>query len=43
MRPKAVQRGSDTNYLRLGSVQFDIDAQKFYNIFTDLITKSPQK
>ena len=30
-------------YLRLASVQFDIDAQKFYNIFTDLMTKSLQK
>src|SRR5246127_580615 len=30
-------------YLRLANVQFDIDAEKFYKIFVDLITRPPRK
>ena len=28
-------------YLRLANVQFDIDAQKFYKLYTDLMTRLP--
>jgi hypothetical protein len=28
-------------YLRLANVQFDIDAEKFYAIFADLMTRPP--
>jgi inosine-uridine nucleoside N-ribohydrolase len=30
-------------YLRLANVQFDIDAEKFYKIFTDLMTRPPRQ
>jgi purine nucleosidase len=30
-------------YLRLANVQFDIDAEKFYKIFVDLMTRPPRK
>jgi len=30
-------------YLRLASVQFDIDAPKFYQLYIDLMTRAPQK
>ena len=30
-------------YLRLANVQFDIDAEKFYKIFVDLMTRSPRQ
>ncbi|HTQ96590.1 MAG TPA: hypothetical protein VMH89_07285, partial [Candidatus Acidoferrum sp.] len=30
-------------YLRLANVQFDIDAEKFYKIYVDLMTRPPQK
>jgi purine nucleosidase len=30
-------------YLRLANVQFDIDAEKFYRIYIDLMTRPPQK
>ena len=29
-------------YLRLANVQFDIDAEKFYKLYVDLMTKPPQ-
>jgi len=38
--------GSQTNappYLRVANVQFDIDADKFYKIYIDLMTRSPQR
>ncbi|HXY50817.1 MAG TPA: nucleoside hydrolase [Terriglobales bacterium] len=30
-------------YLRLATVQFDIDAPKFYKLYIDLMTRTPQK
>jgi purine nucleosidase len=30
-------------YLRLANVQFDIDAEKFYKIYVDLMTRPPRK
>ena len=30
-------------YLRLANVQFDIDTDKFYKLFIDLMTRPPQK
>jgi len=30
-------------YLRLANVQFDIDAQKFYKLYIDLMTRPPRK
>jgi inosine-uridine nucleoside N-ribohydrolase len=30
-------------YERLANVQFDIDAEKFYKIYTDLMTRPPGK
>ena len=30
-------------YLRLCNVQFDIDAEKFYKIYIDLMTRPPRK
>ena len=30
-------------YERLANVQFDIDAEKFYKIYTDLMTRVPGK
>jgi purine nucleosidase len=30
-------------YLRLANVQFDIDAEKFYKIFVDLVTRPPRQ
>jgi inosine-uridine nucleoside N-ribohydrolase len=30
-------------YLRLADVQFDIDAEKFYKLYIDLMTRPPRK
>jgi inosine-uridine nucleoside N-ribohydrolase len=30
-------------YLRLANVQFDIDAEKFYKLYTDLMTRPPRR
>jgi hypothetical protein len=30
-------------YLRLANVQFDIDAEKFYKLYIDLMTRPPRK
>jgi purine nucleosidase len=30
-------------YMRLANVQFDIDAEKFYKIYIDLMTRAPRQ
>ena len=30
-------------YLRLANVQFDIDEEKFYKLYVDLMTRPPRK
>ena len=43
---KTIFWGPKTNippYLRLSTVQFDIDAEKFYKIYIDLMTRQPRK
>ena len=30
-------------YLHLANVQFDIDAEKFYKLYVDLMTRSPRR
>jgi purine nucleosidase len=36
------EKASVPPYLRLANVQFDIDAEKFYKLYIDLMTRAPQ-